>query len=525
MAEEYLAYPGEHFPDEVYPFAATAVDDGTRVVHSPKGWEWSRVHESFIPDYAALVPDLIGATQETINTTGVPLSNITIAGGHENVSTAVVKEIWSKVVTAREGVFEKITADMIAANSITADMIQAGAIDGQVITGATIRTGTEGSRIELDMSGMRVYDSQNRKTLDIAENGNIEIFGRIGRKDSWSEAYFDDLVAADSGRDVANNGDHIGVGLAFTSTKFQKHGSISVRYAKSDNVGALMMAAPSVSGDRRPFINLAENIIQVQNQQARIDLYDHSIYMGGVDGKYSMSVSQSGISFRRDNKSQLYANAAGAGIATATINDPIVFTTVNSVGLGVSSSKKFRMDLKTEDRYDTRFWCDGVWVYGKLGANDKTFITPVPGLSEERGGKWLQHSCTESPWPSVEYWDVLTLGESGEAEYVTPTYYEALVRDDIPMVVIASGEEYPATAKGVMRDGRYVVTVKGTPGDRVSVLVKAGRHTWQGDVENGIESTDESSDPEDRWVNAISDPGVGVGSGPILPEEVDFSHE
>lgn len=42
-----------------------------------------------------------------------------------------------------------ITADKIAANAITAAKISAGAIDGQTITGASIRTASSGSRIEL----------------------------------------------------------------------------------------------------------------------------------------------------------------------------------------------------------------------------------------------------------------------------------------------------------------------------------------------------------------------------------------
>ena len=145
MGKEYLSYPGDNYPGDAFPFAAPQVDDDTTVVHSVLGWEWERVQESEVPDYASLVPDLLGATSEVVQSTDVPLSNITIAGDVAKVNTLVVKEIWSKIVTAREGVFEKVTADMISANAITSDKISVGALDGLVITGATIRTAESGA--------------------------------------------------------------------------------------------------------------------------------------------------------------------------------------------------------------------------------------------------------------------------------------------------------------------------------------------------------------------------------------------
>ena len=111
--------------------------------------------------------------------------------GNASFVDLTARHIWTRIVTAQQGEFEQIKAGMIAANAISADNIQAGALNGQVITGATIQTSAAPNRgLKIHDDGMQVYASDGWKALDInAWSGEIQINGRIGRRDTWSEVY------------------------------------------------------------------------------------------------------------------------------------------------------------------------------------------------------------------------------------------------------------------------------------------------------------------------------------------------
>ena len=108
------------------------------------------------------------------------------------------------------------------------------------------------------------------------------------------------------------------------------------------------------------------------------------------------------------------------------------------------------------------------WVHARFGANNKTFIIEHP---LDPYGRMLLHSCTESPWPGVEYWDTATVGEDGTVEVALPDYFNALHRPDLPLAVLCSGPGSPWATRVSM--GRF--TVHGEPGTTVSWLVKAVR--------------------------------------------------
>ncbi len=57
-----------------------------------------------------------------------------------------------------------LAADRIGANSITTAKLSATAIDGMTITGALIRTAASGSRLELNTSGLSVFDATDTET-------------------------------------------------------------------------------------------------------------------------------------------------------------------------------------------------------------------------------------------------------------------------------------------------------------------------------------------------------------------------
>lgn len=69
----------------------------------------------------------------------VTTDQLTVTGNASFVN-ATAHHIWSKIVTSKDGEFERIRAGMLEANSVAASNLRAGALDGQIITGATIQT-------------------------------------------------------------------------------------------------------------------------------------------------------------------------------------------------------------------------------------------------------------------------------------------------------------------------------------------------------------------------------------------------
>ncbi|CED90253.1 Hypothetical protein AAM4_0358 [Actinomyces succiniciruminis] len=96
-----------------------------------------------------------------------------------SINQAVLQEIWTRIVTADDGVFARIRAGMLAANSVTGDAIAGGAIDGMVITGAVIRTAATGARVELTEDGLRAYNAAGDITTQIRGQAAEIIGGTI----------------------------------------------------------------------------------------------------------------------------------------------------------------------------------------------------------------------------------------------------------------------------------------------------------------------------------------------------------
>ena len=83
-------------------------------------------------------------------------------------------------VTADKIAANAVTADKIAANAITAGKIDSDAINGMVITGATVRTGDTGARVELNPSGLSAWNSAGTRTFNIDQaTGQVEAVGSV----------------------------------------------------------------------------------------------------------------------------------------------------------------------------------------------------------------------------------------------------------------------------------------------------------------------------------------------------------
>lgn len=423
--------------------------------------------------------------------------------GNASFVDLTAKHVWTRIINARSGEFEKIKAGMIAANAITADNLRAGAIDGQVITGASIQTDRQNNRgLKIDNSGMRAYSSTGWKSLDInAHTGEISISGRIGRRDSWSECYFNDLVWAQTGTDATLSGAKIGCGLAFNSLEDDwDDGALFIQ--KDANTGEpsiTLQSAARKGAEARPSLILG-------TQQVSITVGPSGDWGALAISKYgfssrvnfsSFTFNDSGISYRKTNDN----NFAYLGLGWNFLS----FATLGNKNTGMWATSN---GLEVAWRLNPHIYLDnsGIQMTG-----NKKFIMPVPRLTKERG-MWLSHSCTESPYDGIEYWENLTLDEAGHASWALPDYVPRIASPVAPWVVFASGTSSAALDRS--NPDEWVVRVSGDPGAAVDVLVKGARMVDFGDVDADGEPVLQDHSRKSRWslppdLNGGGAPGGG----------------
>lgn len=429
--------------------------------------------------------------------------------GNASFVDATARHVWAKIVSANEGEFQKIRAGMIAANAISADNLQVGALDGKVITGATIQTERSSNRgLKISSDGMQVYASNGWKALDInAQTGEIAISGRLGRQDSWSKVWFNDIVSRDSGSDT-HEGEKYGCGLSFNSLEDDWYdGTISLRKASTgDPALRIQGPMPKRSGNASPYITVGTSAI--------------AMYTPAGNG--SLSFNAQGMNLQAQDV-YWWMNGAGFSYGTKRDNTPRFY--LDNTFLDI---KPFRSTATS----GARIWADGskiamqfnqanqVWISseGVHLTGNKQFAMRVPKATKARGGMWLTHSCTESPYDGLEYWENVTLGESGHATWALPDYVPLIASAKAPWVVFASDGARAVLDRSDPEDWR--VDISGTPGAVVAVLVKGARMIDH--------DTDESGEPlmrdyarESMWILPPSS-GVSQGGG---PEEGNIAYE
>lgn len=432
--------------------------------------------------------------------------------GNASFVDLTAKHVWTRIINARSGEFEKIKAGMIAANAITADNLRAGAIDGQVITGASIQTDRQNNRgLKIDNSGMRAYSATGWKSLDInAHTGEIAISGRIGRRDSWSECYFNDLVWAQTGTDVAQSGAKIGCGLAFNSLEDDwDDGALFIQ--KDANTGEPSITLQSAA--RKGAVARPSLILGTQQVSITVgpngDWGSLAISKYGFSSKInsaSFTFNDSGISYRKTNDN----NFAYLGLG----RDFLSFATLGNKNTGMWATSN---GLEVAWRLNPHIYLDnsGIQMTG-----NKKFIMPVPRLTKERG-MWLSHSCTESPYDGIEYWENLTLDEGGHASWALPDYVPRIASPKAPWVVFASGTASAALDRS--NPDEWVVRVSGDPGAAVDVLVKGARMVDFGDVDASGEPVLQDHSRMSRWSLPPDLNGGGAPGGDDPASEDDMT--
>lgn len=386
--------------------------------------------------------------------------------GNASFTDVMARNIWSRVITAQNGEFEQIRAGMLAANSVSSDSIQVGALDGKVITGATIQSSNTSNRgIKINDDGLYVYDTRGNKTVAInAHNGEIEISGSVGRRDTWSVARFNDVVDRITNTDNNELGGKWGVGIVMESLEDDWWPGLVAISKASDGEPTLRMQAPiqKSKSSNSPYINLTPTAIAMYTPASGSSYASFSLSSGGV------FTSAKGWWMNATDQSISYGNSGNTALFVSSDQYRVRPSSWSSGGLWGNGT-----NVVMEYSANNQVWIgsDGVHITGT-----KKFTMRVPGETRRRG-LWLDHSATESPYDGIEYWESVRLDDSGHATWTLPDYVPKIASKKAPWVVLTSSDAKAELVQtGFGADAApWTVEVSGEPGSMVSVLVKGAR--------------------------------------------------
>lgn len=411
-------------------------------------------------------------------------SQLTVTDG-ATFNDVIAKTIWTKVVNAEEGQFEKITAGMLAANSVTASNIRSGAIDGQVITGATIRTNAGNPRIELNSKTLTTYDRSGNATLRIdGTTGSVKINGDLGIEDSWSRTSFIDI-------EHTNPNFNSGTGLYFEdkTREFPWGGALSL--VKSDGTCYIELQAPGKSDTR-----------------AKLSVWEDSLRWWSADRNSTFQLTPNNIVARTPDS---LLNVSSFGVILGKSSKPYQFfhNEYRIIPSGWDRGGLWANANTVCMEYDAhnQVWIssDGVHITG-----NKQFTMLVPTLSKRKGGKMLGHAATESPFNGIEYWENVTLDSSGEGFWDLPEYVPFIVSPKAPVIVLTSADR--GLSNATVDKERWRVHVSGEPGATVAVNVKAARLVPSGTGEDGEPIMRDDTDREEfLWMTPPELPSTEGG--------------
>lgn len=385
-----------------------------------------------------------------------------VVSGQATINTAVVQEIWSKVIHAQEGEFERIKAGMISGNAFEGQTFTGGTFEGQVITGAQIQTAKTGGRVLLNPTGLFAYRNDGTESFRLeSQSGNIRIYGTIGLRDNWSVAEFTDFSDAGNFRN--------GAGLHFTSRarNYAVHGRVYIREYTGDSNPQLVIQAPSVSGGA-PAVVLDSTRFRVEG------------FTGG-DGMFWL------------NKSGLYFNNGTDANGLKIERDYFTIRPFSYSQRSVWAAHN-QIVIGYDDQHYS-WWGDG----GMNTIGGKAFVMRVPRLSADRG-LWLRHNSTESPHHGIEYWQNVALDNNGEGEWALPEYLPLIASPTAPRVVLCSPDRGTAAAVLDTAGETWRVRVTGAPGANVAVLLKLGRILDDRADENGNVAWRDAEAEDSVWI-------------------------
>lgn len=520
---EYVSWPGTGVrpgTESGYPGWGRIAPGSTRV-HSPKGSVWKEVTgDDALTSAAALGAAAANAAKELAGP--VSLDKITdngtlpestaramaaIVGRFLKIETsqlvaskaamdeAIIQQIWTRIITAQEGVFDKIRANIV----------EAGIVDGQIITGATIQTNKPAARkgrVYMNSDGLYMDDEYGTNNVTIAKDGNIRIRGNLGFENNWSFTRFTALDSRLVGSYAIPGGSQYSCGVLVNrrSNPWYGPGALFV-FQEPNGTGNMCLSAPYNQGDHHARLTLSRTKVELYCNTgklfiapSRIDFSNDYIYMYGHQNRIALG-----------NQGTFPAlDLERAGFRLNALNGNAVKIISNETRLTIEYNAKKQV------------WVDD---QGFRAFGGKTFVMDVPEITA-RTGKVLSHACTESPWDGIEYWERITLDSEGRGTWTLPEYVPLIASKQAPRAVVATADRGTVSAALDDGDRTWTVRVQGEPGAVVGLLVKAGRVVDSEGDGPGRTTAWEDAAPDRLWQDAAKfrpDPGPEQRGGPDAP--------
>lgn len=356
---------------------------------------------------------------------------------------------------------------------LTVSKVTAGTISANWLIGASIRTASSGQRVELNTSGLQMYNNAGTQLVSIAPGSTfflrsgttgarldlstvtgLQIFDASGTRTAQLDVDGSfELRSAASGARIQLDG----TGFA----AYNSGGSQTVDIdAATGSVTLVGQLATGFSG-RRVVVDSSTNDVKFYpstgSSPGRIVEFATFPGVGSLNlesGQTSSPVRQSNLTLQPD-------------LVNLTLNDTSALSGFVSRIIMSSTQFALQTNLGGSSHY-LEYTSGSGWRVD--GTSLKSFIIDHPVHPD----RYLIHACTESPAPGVEYWGEATLDDNGQAVVTLPIYFEALtLKDGRYVAVNTCSDEIRNASATYPENGQF--TIHGGPGLRVTWLVKAIR--------------------------------------------------
>ena len=135
-------------------------------VWAPLAWRYTASPDAVAAEVVVLASDVEGDAHTYID---IASPTMVRASGATLIKDGAIstEHIRTGAITAESGIIGSIDANVITVGKIMGNQLDADAINGKTITGATIRTASSGSRVELTHNGLKQYNSLGATIVDM----------------------------------------------------------------------------------------------------------------------------------------------------------------------------------------------------------------------------------------------------------------------------------------------------------------------------------------------------------------------
>ncbi|MEV0584113.1 fibronectin type III domain-containing protein [Nonomuraea sp. NPDC050310] len=358
-------------------------------------------------------------------------------------------------------------------SDLIASKITAGTLSANIILGAAIHTAASGQRVELNQTGLHGFNGSGSELVSLLNTGafslrsaisgaRVELDGTNGFR-AFNSGGTQTVALSTTGAFTLQTGTS-GARLQLDANGLRAYNSSNQQTvdiaSASGNVTLVGQLSTGFSGKRIVFNPAGSASPEIRfyatsgSEVATITSTSNTTDYVGIFQRTStysdmFSVFELYPDVIRLNHTGDVGGFAGALIEMSPVE--VLLQCMNSGG----TATQFRVTPT------------GVTING---VSHKSFIIP----HTDDPDRYLIHGCTESPHNGVEYWGEADLDGQGAAVVELPGYFEPLTTIEGRSVLVTPvGTAARAVSATTPRSGRF--TIHGTPGQRVSWLVKAIR--------------------------------------------------